>query len=373
MACRFIVNTCSNDLKMNVTNHENTTDLPQGRISGDVFRWLHLVFGLCGMAVSSLVVVAVLRSSRMRTPMKICFASLATGDCTVAVSVGVSVWFEETGLLGGWAACPVLLALGGISSQSSILGVLVIGIKWWMQLIQWNTNSSTRSKRISVIMVVIAWLCAFLMTAISLIWRKAVNNEPCYLDFYLLGLPRSLFVAVSGAVLLATAYFFVQFLRYTIRMCQYEREKLARNLIRRADFREQLPRLPCPAERHSFIETMMRTRDLAIQDEAEERERLEDVQVHNTIVVLMVVLMILWLPLHIVAFIQLFHPLLDAEAFRMWTLAAMQLNSLMKSSVCLWVSKWLRQSVAGLFSSIQTRSCCKVGLQPEDIIRMYRI
>ncbi len=257
------------------------------------------------------------------------------------------------------------------SCQSSALGALALSIRRRIQLLQWPTESFMKSQWLSILMVATVWLCASLLNTIS-IWGKS-NNVPCYLDSYAIGLHRTASAALSGAVLAATGYVFAQLLRHTVRIHQYERDQQERNLIRRGDFNEQPSRLPCPAKRHYFIQMAMRMRDLAIQDEAEERLRLEERQIHNTIVTLLAILLTLKVPLYIVTTVGLFHPFLDPQPFRMWTLAVIQLSSLIKPFVCVGMSKSFRQSVIHLFPFTQSLPCCKMTLQTPDVIRMNRI
>ncbi len=308
---------------MNTSVNVSGADQLEGQIGVNAGKVLHLVLSFVGTLGNSLVVWCVLRSPQMRTPIHICFASLAVADCLVCATMSMVVYFDdfssliETPLYKRWA-CLGILSFGLQCLLASVLGILVVSLKRWLQIIHWNTCSIANRMKGAMVMVAIAWLCSSLMGVSVAIWRKPGPYSSCYLDFCLTDAHQLVIKVILLFAIAAIVFLCGSLLRHTVKRLQ-----------------------AVHAVAGETVDSL-------------ERARQEDRRIHNTIVMLIAVLMSLWLPHIIITIIPRTRDAIDQYNLRIWSLAMLQLNSLVNPFIYVWRSRSFRDA---LFALIPNREC----------------
>ncbi len=303
-----------------------------------VGRILHLPFSLVGMLGNSLVIVCVLHTARMRTPINICFASLAVADFMVGLSLSLAVNFDKIAPPSGSFrrhACLWSLAFGTHSLLSAVFGVLVVSAKRWGQVVHWGSACWSLSSRAgSLVLVGGAWFCSSLLAVTILIWGKAGDTGRCAMDACLGLAHRVGLNIVAILAIVASSVFCLNLLRYIVH-------------TRKA------------------VHTMAPTTD------ALQRARQEERRLHTTIVTVVVILVSLWLPYVLVTSIPNLKDTLDRCELRVWALVLIQLNSLVNPFIYAWRSRAYREAFVGLLPSRNSLPCYRNRINPDVVIHVY--
>ncbi len=311
-------------LKMNDSDLNHTDSL--AHLWLEIGRGLHPVLSSVGIVGNSMVILCVLRSAVNRTPMNICFASLAAADLLVAVSISATVFFGDfaphSSFYRKWL-CLATLAFATHSALASVLGILVISVKRWGQIVHWNSCHQMSRMKGTMALITGAWGCSFLLSISVMASGKSENSTTCSLDFYLETPHRITLNMIAIFAIAVNAFFCFKLLHHAVK-------------TRRAV--------------HPHAQTAA----------ALERARQNERRLHNTIVIIITILVSLWLPyLILTAIPHLKDTRMKYELVRIWGLALMQMNSLLNPFIYGWRSKSFRDSLLALLPTRGNLSCCR--------------
>ncbi len=299
---------------------------------------LHPICSIFGILGNSLVVVWVLGNVVKRTPVNVCFANQAVADLLVALSVTPFVFFRD------WApeesvqrirACQGIFAFCVCCVRSSIFATLVISVKRWGQIVHWEGGRCHAMSTMKGVfaMIAVAWLCSALSSASTVIWSKPGNITLCSItnnkeERYI----SMALNAVTGLAVAANAFFCLKLLHYA-------------------------------------VTTLRAVQPESQTTEASERVRQNELRLHNTIVIIIAIQVLVWVPAFCVAtFATGSREMLDLA--HAWVMLLVQLNSVANPFVYAWRAKSFRESVLALLPARETMPCWRVRIHPEPGIEV---
>ncbi len=277
---------------------------------------LHVLFACVNLVGNTLVVVAVTRRPGLRNHVTMCLANLAIADILLCVSFTVHVYLpylQPEEATARRVSCLAVLSFATFSGLASMVAILLVGFKRWTQVVQKQTFLCLHGVRGTLMLLAGGWAICGAFAISVLLKNNSGTYTVCSLDFYTEPLHRLTLNVFAGGTMMGNAFFCVMLLQHAIR-------------VRRR------------------VENVSQTTTDVGTSTADDRK------LHNTILMLVAILLVMWLPyLAVTAIPQLNSSLDRYELVRVWGLALIQMNSLVNPFIYAWRSQHFRQTLKSLF------------------------
>ncbi len=278
---------------------------------------LHVLFACVNLVGNALVVAAVTRRPGLRNHVTLCLANLAVADILLGVSVTVHVYvpyLQPGDTMARRVTCLGILSFATFSALASMVAILLVGFKRWTQVVQHQTFLCLHSLRGTLMLFAGGWAVCGTLAMSVILKNNSGTYTVCSLDFYIQPLHRVTLNMIAAATIMGNAFFCVMLLRHAITA-----RRRVQNISQTA----------------TYVGACAR--------EADERK------LHNTILMLVTILLAMWLPYLAVTAIPQLKKSLDRYELVRPTLALIQLNSLVNPFIYAWRSRHFRQTLKSLF------------------------